>query len=183
MAKPKVTVLVGSNRTGSVNQALANALAKLGKDRLDISFSKIDDLPMFSQNIEKEPPEAVERLKAEVKAADGVLLVTPEYNRSIPALLKNAIDWINRPGPRNDWKDKPAAVAGATKGAIGTAVAQQVLRMTLLGAGAVVMGQPTVYFTYKDEMFDDDGNLVNDDTKKFLGGFMDGFAGWIEKVG
>lgn len=183
MTRHRIAIIVGSFRKGSINQSFARALAKLGADRFDCTFCRIDDLPLFSQDIEQAPPAPVERIKAEVAAADGVLVVTPEYNRTIPGALKNALDWINRPEKRNDWAGKPTAVTGATRGALGTLAAQQVLRMTLLGAGAVVMGQPTVYFTFRDEMFGDDDTVLNADTAAFLKRFTDAFAAWIETVG
>lgn len=183
MARHTIAIIVGSFREESINRKFAHALAVLGADRFDAAFCRIDDLPLFSQDIETAPPAPVERLKAGIAAAEGVLIVTPEYNRSIPGALKNALDWVNRPADRNGWKDKPVAVTGATRGQLGTVVAQQVLRMTLLGAGAVVMGLPTVYFTFKDEMFADDGSVADPKVKKFLDGFLDAFSEWIDKVG
>lgn len=183
MAKKDVAVIVGSFRKGSINEILARALARLGEDRMAFTFCRIDDLPLFCQDIEDPPLPAVERLKAEVSAAQGVLVVTPEYNRSIPAALKNALDWANRPARRNDWAGKPVAITGATRGNIGTAVAQQGLRQTLVASGAVVMGMPTVYFTYRDGLIAEDFSITDDGTAKFLKGFMEKFDDWIETNG
>jgi chromate reductase len=183
MSKKKIAVIVGSFRTGSLNRQLANALAKLGSDRFEVTFCRIDDLPLFWQDIENDPPPQVNRLKDEINAAQGVLLVTPEYNRSIPAAMKNALDWGNRPASRNCWTDKPVAVAGATKGKIGTACAQQVLRQTMMPAGALLMGLPTLYFTYTDGIFDEDFNVTDEDTRKFFDNFLNTFDAWIDKVG
>lgn len=183
MSKKKIAVIVGSFRTGSLNEQLARALAKLGSDRFETTFCRIDDLPLFWQDIENDPPEPVERLKSELDAAHGVLLVTPEYNRCIPAAVKNALDWANRPPERNCWTDKPVAIAGATTGKIGTAMAQQVLRQTMMPAGALLMGLPPLYFTYTDGIFDENFNVTDEETRKFFDQFLNAFDAWIDKVG
>ena len=119
MRKFKVAVVVGSNRRESINRKLAQAIARLADGSFVANFVQIDDLPLYNQDLEAELPKSVARLKAELAAADGLLFVTPEHNRSIPAVLKNAIDWGARPYGRNSWAGKPAAITGTSPGAIG----------------------------------------------------------------
>jgi chromate reductase, NAD(P)H dehydrogenase (quinone) len=125
MAKPHLAVVVGSNRRDSINRKLALALAKLGADKFDANFVRIDHLPMFNQDLEGSLPPEVVRYKNELAQADGILIVTPEHDRSIPAVLKNAIDWGARPYGQNSWAGKPAFITGTSPGAIGSAIAQQ----------------------------------------------------------
>jgi chromate reductase, NAD(P)H dehydrogenase (quinone) len=144
MAKVKVAVIVGSNRRDSINRKLAQALAKLGEGRLAFHFVAIEDLPLYSQDLEGELPSSVVRFKSEIAAADALLFVTPEHNRSIPAVLKNAIDWGARPYGQNSWSGKPAAITGTSPGALGTAVAQLHLRQVLGTLGPLSWaGKPT----------------------------------------
>jgi chromate reductase len=175
MAKLKLAVIVGSNRRESINRKLAQALAKLGEGAFDASFVQIDDLPMFNQDLEPNRPESTLRLKREIEAADAILIVTPEHNRSIPAVLKNAIDWASRPYGKNSWAGKTVAVTGTSGGAVGTAVSQNELRMILTNlAGVVVGGQ--VFVTFKDDLVDAQNNVTNEATRAFLQGFIDNFA-------
>jgi chromate reductase len=175
MAKLKLAVIVGSNRRESINRKLAQALAKLGEGAFDASFVQIDDLPMFNQDLEPNRPESTLRLKREIEAADAILIVTPEHNRSIPAVLKNAIDWASRPYGKNSWAGKTVAVTGTSGGAVGTAVSQNELRMILTNlAGVVVGGQ--VFVTFKDDLVDAQNNVTNEATRGFLQGFVDNFA-------
>ena len=175
MAKLKLAVIVGSNRRDSINRKLAQALAKLGEGAFDASFVQIDDLPMFNQDLEPNRPESTLRLKREIEAADAILIVTPEHNRSIPAVLKNAIDWASRPYGKNSWAGKTVAVTGTSGGAVGTAVSQNELRMILTNlAGVVVGGQ--VFVTFKDDLVDAENNVTNEATRGFLQGFVDNFA-------
>ena len=125
----------------SINRKLARALAKLGADKLDASFVRIDDLPMFNQDLEGDLPEEAVRFKSELAKADGILIVTPEeHDRSIPALLKNAIDWGARPYGKNSWTGKPGFITGTSPGAIGSALAQQHLRSVMVGLGMTLQG-------------------------------------------
>lgn len=175
MAKLKLAIIVGSNRRESINRKLAQALAKLGEGAFDASFVQIDDLPMFNQDLEPNRPESTLRLKREIEAADAILIVTPEHNRSIPAVLKNAIDWASRPYGKNSWAGKTVAVTGTSGGAVGTAVSQNELRMILTNlAGAVVGGQ--VFVTFKEDLIDAQHNVTNEATRGFLQGFLDNFA-------
>jgi chromate reductase len=177
----KIVVIVGSIRPGSLNRRLAEALTKLGKAGTEFTFARIDDLPLYNQDLEATPPAPVTRLKREVEAADGVLLVTPEYNRSLPGVLKNAIDWASRPYGKNSFAGKPTAAIGTSPGAIGTAVAQQHLRSILAYLDVILLGQPEAYITYKKGMVDDQGQVTDESVRKFLQLFMDKFTGWVER--
>lgn len=175
MAKLKLAIVVGSTRRESINLKLAEALAKLGADAFEPSFVRIDDLPLFNQDLEADRPEPTLRLKREIEAADAILIVTPEHNRSITAALKNAIDWASRPYGKNSWAGKLVAVTGTSGGAIGSAVAQQNLRMIMTNlAGVVVGGQ--VFITYKEGLIDGAHEVTDEGTRKFLQGFIDNFA-------
>ena len=175
MAKPRIAVIVGSNRRDSINRKLAHALARLGADKFDASFVRIDDLPMFNQDLEGNLPAEVVRFKNEVGGADGVLMVTPEHDRSIPALLKNAVDWGARPYGKNSWAGKPAFITGTSPGAIGSALAQHHLRSIMVGLGATLLGGEA-YVTFKPDLINDQGNIGDEGTRQFLQGFIDRFA-------
>jgi chromate reductase len=177
-----VAVLVGSLRRGSINRKFAHSLARLARGRLELRLVEIGDLPLYNEDLWQAPPEAVLRLKREVEQADAVLFVTPEYNRAYTPAIKNAIDWGTRPWGQNSWAAKPATIVGATPGAIGTAVAQNALKGLLLVCDMVVMGQPEIYFTYKPELFDAEGEVVDEKTREFLDAWVDRFAAWIERT-
>ena len=177
---PRVALIVGSNRRESINRKLAQALAKRGADRLDIRFVQIDDLPLYNQDDETNLPASVVRFKSEIAAADGVLFVTPEHSRSIPAVLKNAIDWGARPWGKNSWTGKVAAVAGASAGAIGTALAQQHLRQ-MLGAQGVVLAGGEVYITDRPGLIGTNGEVADQGTRDFLKAFIDQFIALLTK--
>jgi len=176
MPEVNVAVIVGSNRRES-NRKLARALARLADGKLALRIVQIDDLPMFNQDLESPLPANVARLKTAIESADALLVVTPEHNRSIPAVLKNAIDWGTRPFGRNSWAGKSAAIIGTSPGAIGTALAQQHLRQVLGNLGAVVIGGEA-YVTYKPELIDQTDSVVDEGTRKFLQSFIDQFAGF-----
>jgi chromate reductase len=179
----KIVVIVGSLRKESINKKLAHALTKLAKPGTEFTFARIDDIPHFNQDEEPNPPASVTRLKKEIEAADGVLIVTPEYNRSIPGVLKNVIDWASRPYGKNSFSGKPTAGIGTSQGAIGTAVAQQHLRSILAYLNVILMGQPEAYIVYKPDMVDAHGQVTDESVRKFLQTFMDTFTGWVEKYG
>ena len=138
----KVAVVVGSLRKGSVNRLFAQALAKVARPKLDLQIVEIGDLPLYDQDLESELPAAVVRFKSQVEAADAVLFVTPEFNRSFSAALKNAIEWGSRPWGKNSWAGKPAAIVGATLGAVGTAAAQSQLLSLETSAATASTVQP-----------------------------------------
>lgn len=181
MAKLKLGVIVGSNRRESINRKLAQALVKLGADAFEAKFIQIDDLPMYNQDHEQPVPPPVARFKGEVEASDALLFVTPEHSRSIPAVLKNAIDWGARPWGKTSWPGKPAAVTGTTTGAISTAVAQQHLRAVLGNQGLFLLGGEA-YIQFKPDLVDADHNVADEGVRKFLKAFIDQFAAFAGKV-
>lgn len=181
MTKFKLGLIVGSNRRDSINRKLAQALIKLGHHAFDASIIRIDDLPLFNQDLEAALPETVVRFKSHIADSDALLFVTPEHSRSIPAVLKSAIDWGTRPWGKNSWTGKPAAVTGTSAGAVGTAVAQQHLRAILGDIGMHVMGGEA-YITFKPELVDAHDDVADDSTRKFLKDFLDQFATLTAKL-
>ncbi|HUD85334.1 MAG TPA: NADPH-dependent FMN reductase [Xanthobacteraceae bacterium] len=181
MAKPQIAVIVGSNRRESINRKLAHALAKLGAGKFDAHFVRIDDLPLYNQDGEANLPAEVTRFKNELAQADGVLIVTPEHNRSIPTVLKNAVDWGARPYGKSSWPGKPAFITGTSPGAIGSALAQQHLRSVMTGLGMTLLGGEA-YVTFKPNLIDEHGNIGDESTKSFLQGFVDRFATLVEQL-
>lgn len=174
----KIAVLVGSLRKDSSNLKLAKALVKLGG--LDAKIVEIGDLPLFNEDLEKDFPPQAQRMKKEIETADAVLFVTAEYNRGIPGVLKNAIDWASRPYGKNSFAKKPGAVIGTSPGSIGTAVAQNTLKHILLYLDVDLMGQPEAYLQFKPDLIDADGNVSNEDTKRFLQKYVDAFKAWAQ---
>lgn len=181
MPKPQIAVIVGSNRRESINRKLAQALIKLGADKFDARIVRIDDLPIYNQDNEGNLPAEVSRFKDEITRADGVLFVTPEHNRSVPTVLKNAIDWGARPFGTSVWPNKPGFITGTSPGAIGTALVQANLRTVMLGLGMTLLGGES-YVQFKPNLVDDQGNISDENTKKFLQGFVDRFATLVEKL-
>lgn len=175
MAKLKLGIVVGSNRRESINRKLAEALARLGAGAFEAKFITIDDLPMYNQDFEQPVPAPVARFKAEVEGSDALLFVTPEHSRSIPAVLKNAIDWGARPWGKTSWPGKPAAVTGTSGGAISTAIAQQHLRAVLGDQGLHLMGGEA-YILFKPDLVDAQGNVADESVRTFLKSFIDQFA-------
>jgi chromate reductase len=175
MAKLTLGVIVGSNRRDSINRRLAGALAKLGSGAFEAKFIQIDDLPMYNQDMEQPVPANVARFKAAVEGCDALLFVTPEHNRSMPAVLKNAIDWGSRPWGKNSWPGKPAAVIGAASGAISTAIVQQHLRAVLGNQGLHLLGGEA-YIQFKPDLIDAENNVSDESVRKFLKAFVDNFA-------
>lgn len=174
MSKLRVAVIIGSNRRESINRKLAEALVRLAGDSIDARYIRIDDLPMYNQDLEGNRPETVNRFAEEVAATDALLVVTPEFNRSLPAVLKNAIDWGSRPMDRNVWKNKVAAITGTSPGAIGTAVGQQHLRQILGILGSIVVGGEA-YISFKPDLIDERGEIANEGTRAFLQAYLDNF--------
>ena len=178
-----VAVIVGSLRRGSINRKLAAALTRLAEGKLDLQLVEIADVPLFNQDLEREPPAGVVRFKAAVAAADAVLFVTPEYNRSISGVMKNVIDWGTRPSGQNVWGGKPAAIIGASRGRLGTAAAQQHLRNVLATVNMAVMAQPEAFVTLGAEQMDEAGNLLDASLTGRLEKFLDRFAAWTARAG
>src|SRR5512141_1883848 len=180
MSQYQIAVVVGSLRRDSFNRKLANAIVKLAPPEFSSKQVQIGDLPRYNQDDDANQAEPVKRLKAEIAAAQGLLFVTAEYNRSIPGVLKNAIDQDSRPYGQSAWAGKPAGVLGVSIGAIGTSMAQQHLRNVLAYLDVPTLGQPEAFIQAKDGLFDDDGN-IGVDSKKFLQKWMDQYVAWVKK--
>lgn len=182
MSHFKVAVVVGSLRKDSFNHKLAIALAKLAPSDFTFEHVRIDDLPLYNQDDDANPAESVKRLKADVKAAQALLFVTPEYNRSFPGVLKNAIDHASRPYGQSVWGGKPAGVIGVSIGAIGTSLAQQHLRNVLAYLDVPTLNQPEAFIQAKEGLFGPDGGIANEDSKKFLQAWVDRYVAWVRKL-
>lgn len=180
MSQIQIAIVVGSLRQDSFNRKLATAMVKLAP--IDVTFKQIPigDLPLYNQDDDASQAEAVKRLKAEILAAHGILFVTPEYNRSIPGVLKNAIDHASRPYGQSAWAGKPAGVLGVSVGAIGTSMAQQHLRNMLAYLDMPTMGQPEAFIQAKDGLFDAEGN-IGEGSKKFIQSWMSLYIAWVRK--
>jgi chromate reductase len=178
----QVGYFVGSLSSTSINRTLSRALIRLAPQHLEFTEIPIRSLPLYSPDYDDDyPPEALE-LKEAIGRSDAVLFVTPEYNRSIPGALKNAIDWASRPWGQNSFDHMPTAIIGASIGAIGTAVAQQSLRAVLAFCNARQMTAPEAYIQYSPDVFSADGEITDDDTRDFLRGFMNDFYDHVERV-
>ena len=180
MSKYQIAVVIGSLRKDSFNRKLANAIVKLAPPEFSFKQAQINDLPLYNQDDDANQAESVKRLKNEIKSAQGILFVTPEYNRSIPGVLKNAIDNASRPYGQNAWAGKPGGVIGVSIGIIGTAIAQQHLRNVLAFLDMPTLGQPEIFIQAKDGLFDDAGN-IGADSKQFLQNWMDKYCAWVKK--
>ncbi len=178
-----VAVMIGSLRKESINRKLAKSLEKLAGDRLQFHELHIGDLPHYNDDLWDNIPDAVARFKDRLNNSDAVLAITPEYNRSYPGVIKNAIDWGTRPYGQNSWGGLPTTVTGASPGSIATAVAQAHLRSDLLTVGCIVMTQPEAYLQWKPEAYAPDGSVTDESTRLFLQGFVDNFVAWIDKHG
>ena len=176
----QIAVVVGSLRKDSFNRKLASAMIKLAPSEFLFKQVKIDDLPLYNQDDDANQAESVKRLKNEIKGAQGLLFVTPEYNRSIPGVLKNAIDHASRPYGQNAFAGKPAGVLGASIGATGTALAQQHLRNVLAYLDVPTLGQPEAFIHVRDGLFDEAGN-IGAESKQFLQNWMDHYVAWVRK--
>ncbi len=179
MSHTQIAVVVGSLRRDSFNRKLASAMAKLAPADFSFQQVQIGNLPLYNQDDDAIQSDQVKQLKSEIAASHGLLFVTPEYNRSIPGVLKNAIDHASRPYGQNAWAGKPAGVMGASIGAIGTSMAQQHLRNILAYLDVPTMGQPEAFIHAKEGLFDADGN-IGSDSKKFLQAWMDRYVAWVK---
>lgn len=178
----KVGYLVGSLATASINRKLAKALSRLAPDALELSEITFGDLPLYSYDLDADYPPVARDFKAAIAASDAILFVTPEYNRSIPGALKNAIDWASRPYGDNAFTRKPTAVIGASTGSIGTALAQQHLKGVLGFCNAPLMNSPEAYIQFTPGLVTDDGEVTVASTEEFLTNFMAEFALFIGRV-
>lgn len=180
MSNFKIAVIIGSLRQDSFNRRLANAIVELAPSYFSFKQVQIGDLPLYNQDDDANQAESVKRLKHELTNSQGILFVTPEYNRSIPGVLKNAIDHASRPYGQSAWTGKPAGVLGVSPGATGTAMAQQHLRNILATLDVPTLGQPEAFIQMRDGLFDGEGN-IGADSKKFLQNWMDRYAAWVKK--
>jgi chromate reductase len=178
----QIGYLVGSLRKDSWNRKLATALIRLGPADFNFKELRIGDLPLYDQDDDRSQAPEVQRLKTELRGVDAVMFVTPEYNRSVPGVLKNALDHASRPVGQSAWTGKPAGIIGASIGAVGTAVAQLHLRTILAYLDMPTLGQPEAYIQVKDGFFDEAGNIANADTRKFLHGWMDKYSAWVKRL-
>ncbi len=179
MAKYQIGVIIGSLRKDSFNKKLATGLIALAPDDFNFKIINIADLPLYNQDDDANPSNAAKRLKQEILECNGLLFVTPEYNRSMPGVLKNAIDHASRPYGQSAWQGKPAGVIGASIGTIGTALAQQHLRNVLAYLDVPTMGQPEAFIHIKDGFFNADGS-IGEGSKQFLQNWMNSFVNWIK---
>lgn len=177
----KLAVFAGSLRQTSYNRMLANSLENLAPEGVEFHYVNLH-LPLFNQDLEKDFPAEAQTVKDIVEACDGVLFVTPEYNRGVPGVLKNAIDWVSRPYGANSFAGKPVGVVGASIGPVGTAVAQSDLHHILAYLDMKLLGQPEVYVGYAAKVFSADGELVSDPWRENLKTYIATFAEWVQKA-
>lgn len=180
MADYRIALVVGSLRKDSINRRLANAVIRLAPPEFHFTPLDIGSIPLYNQDNDGALPASVVAMKAAVSAAQALLFVTPEYNRSIPGVLKNALDTGSRPYGQNAWAGKPAGILSASSGAIGGALAQQHLRNVLVFLDVPVLTTPEAFVQIKDGFFDADGNFASADTRKFLQGWMERYVAWVK---
>jgi len=181
MTKPRIILLVGSLSRDSINLRLATALTRLGANLFEFTQSNLAELPLYNRDMDRALPPAVLAFKQAIEAANGVLIVSPEYNRSVPSALKNAIDWGSRPYGANSWRGKPAAIAGLASGALGTAPAQQHLRNILSHLDVHVLPHPEVCMAMREGLFDAAGDVADPATRQFLDGFLIRFRAHVAR--
>lgn len=181
MSQYRIAIVIGSLRRDSYNRKLANAIRKMAPAGFSFQELRIDDLPLYNQDDDTHQSDPVKRLKSEITAAHAVVFVTPEYNRSVPGVLKNAIDHASRPYGDSAWKGKPAGLLGASIGAPGTSMAQQHLRNMLAYLDMPALGQPEVFLHVTEGLFDQNGEITRTDTRQFLQRWMDAYVAWVKK--
>src|SRR5438874_3892448 len=178
----RILGIAGSLRRGSYNQAALRAAKLLVPENSEIDLFQLDGIPMFNEDDEKRPPSSVLELKKRIRSANSVLIVTPEYNYSIPGVLKNAIDWASRPHGDSAWSGKSAAIMGASPGHIGTARAQYHLRQILVYLNMFPINQPDVMIGHAADRFEQDVNLTDVITKEFILGLLQNLAEWTRRI-
>ena len=184
MSKPvRILGIAGSLRRESYNRAALRAATELVPEGASIETFELDGLPGFNQDEEQQPPAKVTELKKRIREADAILFVTPEYNYSVPGVLKNAIDWASRPYGDSAWDGKPAAIMGASVGTIGTARAQYHLRQMMVFLNMFPVNQPEVMIGNAQDRFDSQGNLTDDATKEFIRQLLQNLVGWTRRIG
>ncbi len=176
----KIAVIVGSIRKDSWNKKLADAIIRIAPSEFFFTNIRISDLPLYNQDDDANPAESVTRLRREIGDADGLLFLTPEYNRSIPGVLKNALDHASRPHGQSVWAGKPAGILGVALGAAGTALAQQHLRNILACLDVPTLGQPEAFIQAREGLFNEDGT-IGSGSKQFLQNWVDRYALWIKQ--
>jgi chromate reductase len=182
MTTYRIGYFVGSLATASINRTLSTALITLAPQGLEFTEIPIKDLPLYSSDYDADYPQVARALKAAIEASDGILIVSPEYNRSIPGGLKNAIDWASRPWGENSFARKPTGIIGASPGGIGTAVMQASMRSVLSFLDAPQLNAPEAYITFDAEVFGDDGEVRDESTAQFLRHYMGEFAAFVQRV-
>ena len=178
----RVAVVVGSLRKDSLNRKMAKALAAMAPPSLALEIVEIAELPLYNQDDDAAPPAASASFKQRIAGADAVLFVSPEYNRSVPGVLKNAIDIASRPYGKSAWDGKPAAVVTVSPGAIGGFGANHHLRQSLVFLNMPVLQQPEAYVGSAGDLFDESGGIKKPESKKFLDAFLTAFAAWVERT-
>ncbi len=178
----KIGYLVGSLSSTSINRTLSKALLKLAPDDLEFTEIAIRDLPLYSQDFDADFPAPARAFKQAIEASDGVLFISPEFNRSIPGALKNAIDWGSRPWGSNSFAMKPTGIIGASPGGIGTAVMQSSMRSVLSFLDAPQLNAPEAYITFRDDVFSNDGEVRDEATAEFLRHFMEEYDAFVQRV-
>ena len=179
MNQYRIAVIVGSLRRDSINRQFSDAVARLAPQHFKFKQLQIGDVPLYNQDDEAEPVAAVKRLKTEISSAQGVVFVTPEYNRSVPGVMKNAIDAASLPYGQNAWAGKPAGILSASMGPIGAAMAQQHLRNILAYLDMPTLAQPEAFMRVTKGFFDASGGIAAPDTRKFLQSWMDRYTEWV----
>jgi chromate reductase len=180
-ATKNVAVLVGSLRKASLNRKLANVLIAMAPSSLHLSIVELGDLPLYNEDWEADPPVAVRAFRERVHASDALLFVTPEYNRGVPGLLKNALDIGSRPGGKSVWAGKPGAVVSVSPGKLGGFGANHHLRQSMVFLDVPMLQQPEAYISGAGKLFDESGALNDDATREFLNRFLAAYARWVER--
>ena len=184
MSKPvRILGIAGSLRRDSYNRATLRAAMELAPEGASIETFELDDIPAFNQDDEQNPPAKIVELKQRIREVDAILFVTPEYNYSVPGVLKNAIDWASRPYGDSAWNGKPAAIMGASVGAIGTARAQYHLRQMMVFLNMFPVNQPEVMIGNASERFDAQGNLMDEAAKGFIRQLLQNLVDWSRRIG
>ncbi|OGG71192.1 hypothetical protein A3F27_02785 [Candidatus Kaiserbacteria bacterium RIFCSPHIGHO2_12_FULL_53_13] len=181
MNTQNILVIYGSLRKQSSNKALARALSELATEKMKVEVTGLDSLPFYNQDLESNFPAVAKDFKSKIRAADGIIIVTPEYNRSVPGVLKNMLDWTSRPYGDSAWDGKPVGILGTSVGAIGAALAQYHLKQILNYLNTHVMGQPEFYLNATDK-FDAEGKLTDESTKEHVKKFLAAFEAHVAKI-
>ncbi|VCU69995.1 NADPH azoreductase [Pigmentiphaga humi] len=182
MSTTRIGIIVGSLRKDSFNRQLAKAVAALLPQPLQAVDIPIGELPLYNQDLDSALPEAAVKFKQQVESVQGLLFFTPEYNRSYSGVLKNALDWGSRPWGKSSWPGKPAGIMGASPSQVGTALAQEHLRMVLSALDVPVLPQPSIFVQYGEGLVDADGRITNETTAKFVQGFVARYVAWLDKL-